>query len=278
MALRHKLNRFHPLTTKLNKSFLSTPTLSKHFQSTDTDSGSKEIIYVNPTHGLDGYELINSPRTKPSIPVLGFGTMGYDHFSADQIAQAVDIALKTGYRHIDCARLHTNEKEIGAVITDHLVNGTCTREELFITSKLFNNEHAPPDGAPLRALEMTLKDLNLSYIDLFSVHWPFRNSIHSPPLPFNLETWFFTYKLMSELNMQGLAKSVGVCNASLTKMKGLINLCQKYKVSKPANLQIELHPYLQQEEVLQFAEDHDIIVTAAMPLGSPERSKWYRRG
>merc|ERR1712113_1132351 len=116
-----------------------------------------------------------------------------------------------------------------------------------------------------------------SYIDLFNVHWPFRNSIHMPPLPYNLDTWFFTFKQLSELNMQGMTRSIGVCNASMTKMKGLIALCQKYKVSKPANLQIELHPYLQQDDILQFAEDHDIIITAAMPLGSPNRSKWYRR-
>eukprot|EP00484_Ammonia_sp_Unknown_P011539 CAMPEP_0197056546 /NCGR_PEP_ID=MMETSP1384-20130603/86839_1 /TAXON_ID=29189 /ORGANISM="Ammonia sp." /LENGTH=379 /DNA_ID=CAMNT_0042490605 /DNA_START=26 /DNA_END=1165 /DNA_ORIENTATION=- len=237
---------------------------------------SKEIIYVNPTNALDGYEIVNS-RFKPSIPALGFGTWGCDHFSAEHIAQSVDTALKIGYRHIDCARVYANEKEIGAVLSDHLSSGAVRREDLFITSKLFNNEHAPPDGAPLRALETTLKDLNLDYVDAFLIHWPFRNSKHTPPLPFNLETWFFTYKLLHELNLQGLTRSVGICNATVTKMKGLVKLCHRYKISKPGLAQFELHPYLQQDSVLQFCEDEDIIVTGTMPLGSPERPARFRR-
>ena len=161
------------------------------------------MIYVNPTNPLDGYEIVNSKK-KPAMPCLGFGTWGADHFNNELIAQSVDHALRIGYRHLDCARVHANEKQIGAVIQDHLEKGTCSREELFVTSKLFNNEHAPPDGAPLRALETTLKDLKIDYLDCFLIHWPFRNSIHHPPLPFNAETLFFTFKLLRELEVQGM--------------------------------------------------------------------------
>eukprot|EP01083_Nonionella_stella_P099655 280194_1 len=276
MALRrtNTLQKYsHLFTNHLHHQSL-TYNASKRFST--IDESSKEVIYVNPTNHLDGYELVHA-KQKPSIPALGFGTWGADHFSSELLAKSVDSALSVGYRHLDCARVYANEKEIGAVISNHLSNDTFERHELFVTSKLFNNEHAPPDGAPLRALETTLKNLNLDYLDCFLIHWPFRNSIHTPPLPFNMDQWFFTYKLMHELMLQGLTRSIGVCNASVHKMKGLIALCKKYKVAKPSNLQLELHPYLQQNQVLQFCEDEDIIVTAAMPLASAERPARFRR-
>ena len=272
MALRRSLQFKH--NSVLNQ--ISHYNRHRSFNNEVAATVDSEIIYVNPGHAQDGYEIVNS-RKKPSMPALGFGTWGCEKFSAELLARSVDTALKIGYRHLDCARVYANEKEIGNVIKDHLENGTFTRDELFITTKLFNNEHAPPDGAPLRALETSLKDLNLDYIDGYLIHWPFRNSIYTPPVPFNIDQYFFTYKLMHELNLQGLTRSVGICNATITKMKGLIALCEKYKIPKPGINQIELHPYLQQDNVLQYCEDNDIIVTAAMPLGSPERPDRFRR-
>eukprot|EP01084_Bolivina_argentea_P105350 188633_1 len=272
MAIRRSLQRYNKLLN--NHKYYTSLT---RFSSTDvTAPSSNEIIYVNPTNPLDGYEIVNC-RRKPSIPTLGFGTWGCDYFTPEAIAKGVDIALKTGYKHIDCARVYANEKEIGNVLSDNLTNGIITRDELFITSKLFNNEHAPPDGAPLRALETTLKDLKLEYLDAFLIHWPFRNSIHHPPLAYNLDTWFFTYKLIHELMLQGMCRSIGICNATVTKMKALLKLCEKYNVGKPGLLQVEMHPYLQQDNILQYCENEDIIVTACMPLGSPERPARFRR-
>lgn len=273
MAFRRKLSSYN-FVSLYQRSYNQKACIYKHQKW--LESSAKEVIYVNPSSALDGYEIVNS-RHKPTIPALGFGTWGCEHFSADILARSVDQALNIGFRHLDCARVYNNEKEIGAVIQDHLTNGSLKREELFITSKLYNNEHAPPDGAPLRALETTLKDLNLDYVDAFLIHWPFRNSKHLPPLPFDMEKYFFTYKLLHELNVQGLTKSIGICNATITKMKGLFELCTKNNVNKPGILQIELHPYLQQDNVLQFCENEDVIVTAAMPLGSPERPARFRR-
>merc|ERR1719384_2303546 len=87
----------------------------------------------------DGY-VITSSLKQPSIPALGFGTWGVGSFSNEQMAQAVDVALKMGYRHLDCARVYGNEKEIGQVIADNLKDGTVKREDLFVTSKVFNHE------------------------------------------------------------------------------------------------------------------------------------------
>ena len=281
MALRRSILQSNSILnpTKYYKSLINTSSFKRKFSNETAVSPppDKEVIYVNPRHAQDGYEIVNTSRRKPTIPALGFGTWGADHFSPELLAQSVDHALKIGYRHLDCARVYANEKEIGMVIQDHLRNGTFTRDELFVTSKLFNNEHAPPDGAPLRALQTTLKNLQLDYVDSFLIHWPFRNSIHHPPLPFDPELYFFTYKLLYEFNLQGLCRSIGICNATITKMKGLIDLCNKFGIAKPGILQIELHPYLQQEKVLQYAEDEDMIVTAAMPLGSPERPERFKR-
>ena len=123
----------------------------------------------SPSNAQDGHVLKNS-RTKITMPAFGFGTWGCEHFDHDTIAKAVSHALKVGYRHFDCARVYANEKEIGQVFKDAISNGICKREELFITSKLFNNEHAPPDGAPQHALEDSLKNLELDYLDSFLIH------------------------------------------------------------------------------------------------------------
>eukprot|EP01083_Nonionella_stella_P089501 249722_1 len=229
--------------------------------------------YANPSNASEGYEIVNSIE-KPVMPAFGFGTWGVNHFSNEVLAQSVDCALRLGYKHLDCARVYANEVELGEIIHDHLDKGTLSRSELFVTSKLFNNEHDEPG----RALELTLKDLQLDYVDCFLIHWPFRNMPNTTdPEPFNINQFFDSYKLLHELMVQGLTRSVGVCNATVHKMKQLNALCDAHGVAKPGNLQVELHPYLQQDHLLRFCAENDIVVTSAMPLGSPERPARCRR-
>ena len=217
-------------------------------------------------------------RYRPIIPAFGFGTWGVDHFSNETMARSVEHALKVGYRHFDCARVYKNEKELGEVFKDAFDNGVCKREDLFITSKLFNDSHAPPDGGPKYALEDTLKNLQMEYVDSFLIHWPFRNHAKLPPLPYDPQTWTMTYKLMHEHGqLQGLTKSIGICNATIAKMLDMLTLLGETNLQPPSINQIELHPYLQQPKVLQFCNEVGIIVTAAMPLGSPERPARFKR-
>ena len=241
-----------------------------------------------PTTGTDGYILKNS-STKMCMPALGFGTWGCDHFDNDTIARSVEHALKVGYRHFDCARVYANEKELGQVFKDAFDNGICKREDVFITSKLFNHEHAPPDDIPLQVLEDSLKNLQLDYLDGWLIHWPFRNLVGSnmnDRIAYNGESWTHTLKLMYDCELKGLTKSVGVCNATITKLTEMIDYLKKVLeynnddkngLKAPAIHQVEIHPYFQQDKLIDFCNVNDIIVTAALPLGSPERPARCRR-
>ena len=246
----------------------ATPLVGRRFASTTQ--------MFNPSSPTDGHVLKNS-RGKISMPAFGFGTWGCEHFDNDTIAKAVEHALKVGYRHFDCARVYKNEKEIGEVFKDAISNGVCKREDLFITSKLYNNEHAPPDGGPTYALEDTLKNLQMDYVDAFLIHWPFRNVQNLPPLPFSAEMWSYTLKLMHELSMKGLTNSVGVCNATVTKLTEMHAFLRGAGFKPPAINQVELHPYLQQPKLIEYCNENNIVVTAAMPLGSPERPARFKR-
>ena len=114
--------------------------------------------------------------TGAEIPAIGLGTFGSDHVSAGQIAEAVKGAAKVGYRHFDCAAVYGNEAEIGSALQEVMQRGI-SREELWITSKLWNDKHAEEDVIP--ACQKSLADLQLDYLDLYLVHWPFPN-YHAP--------------------------------------------------------------------------------------------------
>ncbi len=111
------------------------------------------------------------------IPAIGLGTFGSDHVTHEKVAGAVSYAIRNGYRHIDCASVYRNEKEIGAALRELLTGGVVKREELWITSKLWNDMHG--DGQVIESCRQTLADLQLDYLDLYLVHWPFPN-FHAP--------------------------------------------------------------------------------------------------
>jgi alcohol dehydrogenase (NADP+) len=204
-----------------------------------------------------------------TIPALGLGTW---KSSNGEAAQAVSKALEIGYRHIDCASIYQNQKEIGTALTGAIDAGQVKREELWITSKLWNNAHAKKHVQP--ALERTLKDLQLDYLDLYLIHWPvnFQPNIVFPKrseefvtpdaIPV-IETW----QAMETMVKKGLCRFIGVCNFNLTR---LINLRRQAKI-QPVMNQIELHPYLQQVKMLEYCKEHDVLLTAYSPLGSADR-------
>ena len=212
--------------------------------------------------------------TGQEIPCVGMGTFGSDHFNAEQISAAVSGAIRCGYRLFDCAAVYGNEAEIGEVFQRALDEGIVRREELFITSKVWNNMHGR--GDVLLSAAQTLKDLRLDYIDAYFVHWPFANS-HAPgcdgdsrnpdSTPFSAERYIATWRQMERLYDMGLVKNLGMSNMTIPKLKAVLPHCRV----KPAMIEMELHPCFQQPELFRYCLEQGIQPIGFCPIGSPAR-------
>lgn len=208
------------------------------------------------------------------MPALGLGTWKSE---AGEVGAAVREAIRMGYRHFDCAPAYQNEAEIGAAISAAIDDGEVSREQLWITSKLWNNRHLRDDVKP--ALEKTLADLQTDYLDLFLMHWPiaFKPGVLYPSGPeefLSLEEapLSATWAAMADTREQGLCRNIGVSNFSESKINRLL----EEGLSTPAVNQVELHPILQQNGLLQWCDNHGIILTAYSPLGSTDRPERLR--
>lgn len=221
-------------------------------------------------------EILNVPKrvlfTGEEIPAVGLGTFGSDKYSAEQVSEAVYGAIKYGYRWVDCAAVYQNEKQIGEVLKKVFQDKVVTREELFITSKVWNDRHREVEAACRQSLE----DLGLSTIDLYFVHWPFPN-YHAPGCdgdsrnpdskPFSVEEFMDTWRQCERLVDKGLVRYIGMSNMTVKKLEQVLPLCR----IQPAALEMECHPSFQQQELFDYAVTHKIVPVGFCPIGSPSR-------
>lgn len=219
------------------------------------------------------------PATIPSVtlnngkkmPVLGMGTFGSDAYTAKEIADAVLGAAEFGQRAFDCASVYGNEKEIGESLKV-ILEGGVPREELFITSKVWNNMHSDV----IASCKQSLADLKLDYLDLYLVHWPFPN-FHPPGCtvesrsadakPYIHENYMKTWAQMEQLVDMGLVKSIGTSNMTIPKMELLLRDCR----IKPVVNEMECHPHFQQPALFNYLIKNHIQPIGYCPIGSPAR-------
>ena len=211
------------------------------------------------------------------MPLVGLGLWKIDRADA---AGSVREALRSGYRHLDSACDYGNEAEVGEGIRQAIQEGTCRRDELWVTSKLWNTYHAKEHVRP--AVERSLRDLGLDALDLYMIHFP----IAMEYVPFEQQYppgWISdqahpergmklakvprheVWEAMEELVQAGLVRNIGICNYNTALLRDLLS----YAKIRPAVLQVELHPYLTQEKLLRFCHEEGIAVTGFSPLGAP---------
>jgi diketogulonate reductase-like aldo/keto reductase len=207
------------------------------------------------------------------MPAVGLGTFGSDSVTAGQVAEAVKGAAAVGYRHFDCASVYGNEDAVGASL-EEIRRGGIKREELWITSKLWNDKHGEDDV--ITSCHKSLADLRLEYLDLYLVHWPFPN-FHPPGCdvssrsadakPYIHANYMKTWRKMEELVDLGLVRHIGTSNMTIPKLKLLLRDAR----IKPAVNEMELHPHFQQPELFQYVVENGIQAIGYCPIGSPGR-------
>jgi diketogulonate reductase-like aldo/keto reductase len=229
------------------------------------------------TGGSDSIDPAAVPKRKlntgATMPAIGLGTFGSDHVSPGQVGEAVLGAAAFGYRHFDCASVYGNEDAVGLSL-EQILRGGVKREELWITSKLWNDMHREDDV--IVSCRKSLADLRLDYLDLYLVHWPFPN-FHPPGCdvtsrsadarPYIHENYMKTWRKMEELVDMGLVRHIGTSNMTNPKLKLVLRDAR----IKPAVNEMELHPHFQQPELFQFVVDHGMQAIGYSPIGSPGR-------
>jgi len=227
------------------------------------------------TRAADGVDPDLVPKmtlpTGATVPAIGLGTFGSDNYTTGQIAEAIIGAASVGYRHFDCASVYGNEDAVGRSL-QAIVQGGVPREDLWITSKVWNDRH----GQVIESCQQSLQDLQLDYLDLYLVHWPFPNfhakgvdaSARDPHArPYLHEDYMKTWRQMERLVDMGLVRHIGTSNMTIPKL----DLLLRDAAIKPAANEMELHPHFQQPDLFDYVVGNGILPIGYSPIGSPSR-------
>mmetsp|Transcript_21207 Transcript_21207/g.63526 ORF Transcript_21207/g.63526 Transcript_21207/m.63526 type:complete len:522 (-) Transcript_21207:302-1867(-) len=243
-------------------------TLNELWDRPDEDERQQHIVaaaYTNLGGVINGVPMpVAKLNSGYSMPLVGLGTWKSER---GEVKSAVEAAIRMGYRHIDCASVYQNEGEVGEALDVIQKEGIVPRDDLFITSKLWNTEHLP--SRVIEACRRSLKALQLDYLDLYLVHWP----ASGPPEPGLVHKYTATWSAMEELVSSGLVRSIGVSNLSVVKLDALFQEC----AIRPAVNQVEAHPYWRNDHLRAFCAARDVHMTAYSPLGSPDSAAMLGR-
>nr|XP_022326992.1 aldose reductase-related protein 1-like isoform X2 [Crassostrea virginica] len=221
-------------------------------------------VPVIPIPGTGGYPMIG----------LGTFTIFEKTGSNDEVKEAVRCAIDSGYRSIDCALVYQNEDSVGQAIAEKISEGVVKREDLFVTTKLWDTHHNP---ANIREnFFKSLNKLKCGHVDLYLIHWPFGFEDGDEWFPmgkdgkarFSDHDYLDVWKGMEKLVDEGLVKAIGLSNFNIGQTERVLQNCR----IKPSNLQIEVHPYLSNKKLVDFCQANGISVTAYAPLGNPNRT------
>ncbi|KAG8546172.1 hypothetical protein GDO81_019652 [Engystomops pustulosus] len=223
----------------------------------------------------DSYVVLNDGH---KMPVLGFGTYNPHTYTKEQVGESVKVAIEVGYRHIDGAAMYGNEVQVGEAIRSKIADGTVTREDIFYTGKLWNNNQAPERVRI--GLEQSLRDLQLDYLDLFLIHTPMEFQPGDNPFPTDKNGKAIyhntdirdTWKALEACKDAGLVRSIGVSNFNKRQLELILNMPGlKYK---PVCNEVECHIFLNQSKLLEFCKSQDIVLVAYGVLGSSRAEGW----
>jgi diketogulonate reductase-like aldo/keto reductase len=202
-----------------------------------------------------------------AIPVVGFGTLIPDLAAT---TQATSTALEAGYRHLDCAERYRNEEAVGVAVRAALDAGTVTRDDLFVTTKLWNTNHRP--DRVRSAIEASCRRLQVDYADLYLIHTPYAfvpgddqdpRDEHGEVIYDKEVTLVDTWYALEQLVDDGVARAIGLSDITLDKLREVVAAAR----IKPAVVQVESHPYLPEWELLEFCQEQGIVLLAFAPLG-----------
>lgn len=208
-------------------------------------------------------------RSGHMMPIVGFGTYAPKE-TDDDVFNAVHTAVKCGYRHLDCAALYRNERAVGSAIKRLIVEGTVTREDLYVVSKLWNTCHKP--DFVRASLKKSLDDLGLKYVDLYLIHWPvaykeggefFPKDEHGKVVYSDVD-YLDTWKALEDCVDEGLCRNIGVMNFSSRQIQRILQECR----IKPSCNQVEIHLHFSNQKLVQYCQENGIAVTAYSPLGT----------
>ncbi|NVB38844.1 aldo/keto reductase [Pseudenhygromyxa sp. WMMC2535] len=210
------------------------------------------------------------------MPAFGLGTW---KSKPKEVSAAVEAAVRMGYRHIDCAAIYANEDEVGEGLRRCFEDGVVRREDLWITSKLWNDCHGRDEVVP--ALRGSLERLGLDYLDLYLIHWPVAHrhgvlypKTHDDQIPLATLPLATTWAGMEDAKAAGLSRHIGVSNVHAARLEALLDAAERVQ---PEVNQVELHPYLPQNALVELCKRRGVVVTAYSPLGSGDRNAALRK-